>query len=242
MGKEIISGEDFYSTVVDMGEEVEFLTDPIIKQYASITAYRATGTTNLTDGVYQYRGVMTFDSVQQQNELIGEYFKRQTNKASVHILTGVLPENTTYKIGQIYAVECNDKVDIISHYVDGAINEFGEREKEPVYIAKDVDCYITVISKNLYDQTPGSYTTAITNLLLPAKTKLTLGNTVIKKGFVYDSNKKENVYMDVKYKVESVDASLMDILEIKNTNEDGETVTKQKYVGVLRCTITEDIG
>lgn len=255
MGLEVISGEDFYTTVVDMGEEIEFLTNPTIKQYASITSYRATGTTNLTDGVYQYRGVMTFDSVDQQNELIGEYFTRQTNKRAVHILTGVLPENTTYKIGSVYAIECNEKIDIISHFEDGAEDEFGEVEQIPVYLAKNVDCYITVTNRPLVSGVAGYFVETITNLTLPAKYQLTTDSIVVKKGFVFDDETKETKYTDIRYQVESIDASLMDVIE-KEVEEEVEIepdpenpdapttetqlVKKTFFVGILRCTITED--
>lgn len=256
MGKEIISGEDFYATVVDMGEEIEFLTDPIIKQYASITAYRATGTTNMTDGAYQYRGVMTFDDVSQQNELLGEYFKRQTNKEPVHILASVIPENTTPKIAEVYALECNDKVDIISHYEEGEPDKYGDRPKIPVYIAKDVDCFVTVTQRQLTEQSPGLLVATVTNIILPAKYKLTYDNVVVKKSFVFDDETKENVYTDVKYQVESVDTSMMDMIEkevevevegeVDPENPDveppitTEIVKEQKFVGILRCTLTED--
>ena len=61
---QLVDGIDFYATIVDMGEEITFLTDPPIKPYASIAPHR---TTNTTDGAYWYRGAMTFDGVEQQN-------------------------------------------------------------------------------------------------------------------------------------------------------------------------------
>lgn len=245
MGREVISGEDFYDTVVDMGEEIEFLTDPVIKQYASITAYRATGTTNMTDGAYQYRGVMTFDNVEQQNELLGEYFKRQTNKVPVYMLTSTLPENTTPLIATCYCVECNDKIDIITHYEKGKPDEFGVQEMIPVYLAKDVDCYITVTQRQLAEAQAGSIVSTVTNILLPAHYLLSQNNIVVKKVPVYDDSINQNVLKDVEYRVDSIDTSLLDVIqkEIIETNEDGEEITKMvdKIVGVMRCFLTEAI-
>lgn len=271
MGREVISGEDFYATVVDMGEEVEFLTEPPIYGYASIAPHR---TTNTTDGAYWYRGVMTFENTEQQNELIGEYFKRQTNKTPVHILTSVMPENTTDKIAEVYAVECNDKVDIISHYEKSEPDKYGATQQIPIYLAQNVDCYITVTQKPLSEQKAGAFIETVTNLLIPAKFMLAIENVVVKKGFVFDDETKTNIYTDIKYQVESVDTSMMDAIEKeieveiepkpderkieKETNDNNnETAEKTegpdipdkpqieikkitKFVGILRCTITED--
>lgn len=222
---QLVDGNDFYATVVDMGEEITFLTDPPITQYASIAMHR---TTNTTDGAYWYYGAMTFDDVEQQNTLIGEYFTRQTNSGPKNILTAVMPENTTPKLGTVYTVECNETIDIISHYEGtGEYNEFGEEIQEPVYLAKDVDCYMTMTLERVNSETAGYFVQTITNLTLPAKFTLSTENIVLKRGFVYDKSLKKNVYQPVKYKVESIDTSLMDVV-------DG------KIVGVLKCMLTED--
>lgn len=245
MGRVPVDGEVFVASIRNLGEEVEFLTDPVINQYASIVAYRATGTTNMTDGTYQYRGAMTFDSVEQQDKLIGEYFRRQTNKTPVYFVASILPENTTPHLGSVYCVECNDKVDIISHYVDGERDEFGEPTKEPVYVAKDVDCYITVTQKQLTEAQAGAIVETVTNLLLPAKYLVSQNNTVLKKVPVFDTELKKNVLKDVAYRVDSIDTSLMDILqkEVTVENEDGEEETQivEKYVGILRCFLKEAV-
>jgi hypothetical protein len=224
-----LDGSDFVDTIVEMGEVVTFKTDPEITLYASVAPHR---TTNTTDGSYWYHGVMTFDSVAQQEQLIGEYFNRQTNPSPAHILTSVMPENTTAHMAEVYAVECNEKVDIISHYEkDAEPDEFGVRGEHPVYSAKNVDCYITVTQKPLSDQTSGAFIATITNLLIPAKYMLTQNNTVVKKGFVFNDKAKKTEYTDVEYTIESVDASMMDVLVDDDENE--------KYVGILRCTMTE---
>lgn len=223
--REMISGEDFYNTIVDMGEDVTFLTDPEIKQYASIAPHR---TTNTTDGAYWYKGVMTFEDVNQQNKLLGEYFKRQTNSFPKHILTAVMSENTTPKIAEVYAVECNDVVDIISHYEKGERNEFGVEELIPVYLAQGVDVYISVVQKPLIEQVAGAFVETLTNMIIPARFAVSPDNIILKEGIVFDDDLKQNVLKKVPYRIQSVDPSMMDII-------DG------KYVGILRCSLREDI-
>ncbi len=223
--RERISGEDFYDVIVDLGEDITFLTDPEIKQYASIKPHR---TTNTTEGAYWYKGVMTFEDVYQQNRLIGEYFKRQTNSEPKHILTAVMSENTTPKIATVYAVECNDVVDIISHYEKGDRNEFGVEEQIPVYLAKNVDVYISVVQKPLIEQTTGAFVETLTNMIIPAKYAVSPDNVILKEGIVFDDDLKKNVLKKVPFRIQSVDPSMMDIIA-------------GQYVGILRCSLREDI-
>lgn len=225
MLRQLVDGTDFHDTIVDMGEEITFLTDPPIKQFASIAMHR---TTNTTDGAYWYYGAMTFDGVEQQNSLIGEYFTRQTNSGPKNILTAVMPENLTPTMGTVYSVECNETVDIISHYEKtGEYNEFNEEILEPVYLAKGIACYMTQTLERVNNETGGFFVQTITNLTIPAKITLSTENVVLKHSFVFDNAQKKNVYQPVRYRVESIDTSMMDVI-------DG------KIVGILKCLLTED--
>lgn len=226
MLRELVDGIDFYETIVDMGEEITFLTKPEIKQFASIAPHR---TTNTTDGSYWYTGAMTFDSVEQQNSLIGEYFTRQTNPVPKNILTAVMPENTTDKMATVYSVECNETIDVFSHFEGtGEYNEYGEEIEEPVYLARNVDCYMTVTLSKLEDTVPGKLVKTISTFILPAKITLSENNIIFKKDFVFNPKTNKNEYTDVKYTIESIDTSMMDVV-------DG------KFVGVLKCMATKDI-
>lgn len=220
---QLIDGEDFYTTIVELGEEIIFLTDPQIKQYASITPQRST---NTTDGAYWYTGAMTFDGVDQQNKLIGEYFTRQTNAGPKNILTAVMPENTTPKLATVYSVECNEVVDIVSYYEKGK-DEYGDPVDTPVYLAKDVDCYMTMTLERVDNASAGYFVQTITNLVIPAKYTLSSKSVVMKNTFVFDETEKKNVYKKIPYRVESIDTSMMDVV-------DGQVV------GVLKCLLTED--
>lgn len=227
MLRQLADGLDFYETVVDMGEEITFLTNPTIKQFASITPHR---TTNKTDGSYWYTGAMTFDGIDQQNSLIGEYFIRQTNPIPKNILIKAMPENTTPNMATVYSIECNEKIDIISHYEKtGQLNEYGEEIESPVYLAKDVDTYMTMSFAKLEDSTPGRIVKTVTNFTLPAKFTLSEQNIILKKTFVFDQKEKANKYEFVKYKIESIDTSMMDFVN-------------NKPVGTLKCMTTESYG
>lgn len=220
----MIDGFDFYQTIVEDGEQILFQNEEQTVQYASIAPHRAT---NTTDGSYWYRGAMTFDSISQQERLIGEYFTRQTNPNPMHILTSVMPENTTERVAEVYAVECNDKISIVSHYEVSGKDKFGDDIYEPVYIAEDIDCYTTVTQRPLSEQIQGNQAAMTTNVLIPAKHTLSIQNAATKKGFAFNSQTKQNEYTDIKYKIESIDLSMMDIVD-------------DKPVGIIRFTMTED--
>lgn len=225
MLQQLLDGNDFYATIVEMGEEITFLTEPNIIRYASIAPHRIT---NTTDGAYWYRGAMTFDSVEEQNKLIGEYFTRQTNAGPKYILTSVMPENTTPKMATVYAVECNEVVDVISHYQDtGEVDKYGEPIIEPVYLAQDIDVYMTMTLERIQTETPGGFIETKTVIWLPAKTTISSSNIVLKQSFVFDKKLQKNVYSKIKYRVESIDTSMMDIVN-------------EQPVGVVKCLLTED--
>lgn len=223
--KETIDGSDFYDTIQDLGETIIFKTEPEIIQYASITPQR---TTNTTDGAYWYTGAMTFDDVEQQNRLIGEYFTRQTNPAPLNILTAVMPENTTPKVATVYSVECNETVDLVSHYQKtGEKNEYNEDIYEPIFIAQDVPVYSTMTLAKLQEETVGSMVETVLNLIVPAKYALSQDNIVLKPSFVFDNKLKKNVYKKIKYRFESIDTSMMDMID-------------DVPVGIMKCMLTED--
>lgn len=220
-----IDGSAFHETIVRMGEKVTFLTDPEVIQYASITPHR---TTNTTDGAYWYTGAMTFDGVEQQNSLLGEYFIRQTNSQPKNILTAVMPENTTPKMATVYSVECNETIDIISHYEDtGEVNKYGEKIMAPVFLAEGVDVYMTMVLLENKNTVAGGLVETVTNLIIPARFTISYENTILKKSFVFDNVEKKNKIAEIKYRVQSIDTSMMDIID-------------DKPVGILKCLLTED--
>lgn len=223
-----VSGEDFYTLLAEMGERVVFLSeseeDEPIYQFASITPHR---TTNTTDGAYWYTGNITFDNLEQQTDLLGRYFVRQTNPNPHYILTAVMPENLTPKLGIIYCVECNEIVDIISHYNEtGEFNEFGEAIKEPIFIAKDVKAYSTKTVKQTKTTDEGALVETVTNLLLPAKYKISNKTTFLIGEIVFNSSTKMNEYKKIEYEIESIDTSMA-------------YITEEKINGIIRCMLKE---
>lgn len=225
-----IQGNDFYEQIKELGEKVTF-TETGVVQYASIKPNMLNKAIGTTDGAYWYTGVMTFDDMDQQEKFSGAYFKRETQPNSTLMLYSVFPENSTPKVAITHCVECNEKVDIVSHYEDtGKINNYGEAIMRPVYAYKDVDVYYTTYTKEARDTLAGSMQETITYIMLPAKYALSSKNRIMKDTFVYDEVTHTNKLEKKPYQVESADTSLMDIMY-----EGGE----QKLVGIVKYLLKE---
>ena len=226
-----IGASDFYNTIKELGEEITFLDHDggteLSVQHAAIAPNRRNQAIGTTDGACWYAGNITFDSIEQQQILTGSYFRRTTKPQILMMLYSIFPENSTEHIGTVNCVECNDKVDIISHYEKtGEVNEFGEPIFAPVYIHRDVDCFFTVYTKEAKNAPVGAFVETVTYVTMPAKYTVSVKNTIMRKGFFFNETTKQNEYGMKPYKVESVDTSM--------TNEiNGE------LCGTVRYLITE---
>ncbi len=224
---EDIRGEDFYNVIKELGEQVTF-TETGNVQYASLKPNMLNKAIGTTDGAYWFTGVMTFDNMAQQEMSAGSYFKRSTQPNVTCMLFSIFPENSTPHVAITHVVECNEKVDIISHYEPtGEYNEYGEAIGQPVYAARDVDVYITAFNKDARDTAPGAMEETITYMTIPAKYMLSNQNIILKEGFVFDEKTKTNKLAKIPHRIESINYSMMD------KTPDG------KYVGLLICMLKE---
>ncbi len=221
-----VGGEDFYNTIRELGEKVTFVGSGL-EQYASLAPNMLNKAIGTTDGAYWFTGVMTFDNMNQQEELAGAYFKRETQPNSTLMIYSIFPENSSQKLAITHCVECNEKVDIISHNEPtGELNNYGKPIMGPVYAYRDVYAYVKSYTKDAKDSVAGSMEETITYLALPAKYTLSPKNIIMKDAFVFDEKTKKNVLKKIPYRIESIDTSMMD-------SYDG------KPNGILTCMIKE---
>lgn len=221
-----VGANDFYETIKELGEEVTFIETGNV-QYASLKPNMLNKAIGTTDGAYWFTGVMTFDDMKQQEMFAGEYFKRKTQPNSTLMLYSIFPENTTSRVAITHCVECNEKIDIVAYYEDsGGKNKYGEPIMKPVYAYKDVEAYITMFTKDARDTKVGSLEETAVYLMIPAKYTISSKNKVLKDTFVYDETTHTNKIERTPYQIESIDTSMMDII-------DGKTV------GLLKCLMKE---
>ena len=234
-----IGAEDFYDIIEELGQKITFENNGQkifaelpegqgIEQYASIVPNRANKAIGTAEGAYLFTGNMTFDSREQQDRLRGCYFKFNEMPINKFFLLSTFFENSTEKVAIVNCVECNEKIDIISYYKDtGEVDEFGEHIYEPVYLAKDVDSYITMFNKEARDVPTGAMISTVGYLMLPAWITVSASNTIMKKSFVFNEKTKQNEFKAIPYKIESIDTGLMD-------EKDGE------LIGAVKVMLTEE--
>ena len=222
--------DNFYNLLKRAGEIATFESADIdtlpIKQNVSLTPNKSNKAIGTTEGTYLYIGEMTFDSVEQQQELIGKTFSREINPKTRFVLLSVAPSPFTEKFGTIQCMLCNDKIDIVSHYERTGYNEFNEPIYEPIYIGKDIDVYTSMAVKEAKNITVGEIDRSITFMTIPVKYPVSPKNTILKGAWVFNDDTKQNEYIKIPYKIDSIDTSLMDEVN-------GE------YFGVLKCYLTE---
>ena len=222
-----VGGNDFYEVIKEYGEKVRFV-DTGKEQYASIKPNMLNKAIGTTDGAYWLTGVMTFDDMADQEQAAGAYFKRSTQPNVTCMIYAIFPENATQKLAITHVVECNEKVDIVSHYVDtGEEDEYYNPIKRPVYAERDVDVFISMYTQAAKDAVVGSVDTTTMYMMIPAKYTISSENRIMKDTFVYDPETHKNVLKRLPYQVESVDTSMMDI------SANGTPI------GILKCLLKE---
>ena len=234
-----VKAEDFYDAIVDLGETIEFLPKAVpdtmpeginegsLIQHASIAPNRANKAVATTEGAYLFTGNITFDNMKQQERFVGRYFIRQAQPSVKNILTSVFPENSTPRVGTVQVTECNETVDVISHYeATGEYDEYGSEIVAPVYLHRNIDAFVTSLTKTVKEEEVGALDKTLTYMTVPAEYTISAKNIVMKPSFTFNEITKRNEYVKTPYKVDSIDTSMMDVV-------DGE------IVGTVKCLLLE---
>ena len=221
---------DMYNTLVELGERADFYdkdTNEIVAtQYLSITPNKSNKAIGTTEGTYLYIGTMTFQSLAQQKDLRGTLFNREADNSERFELLSVSPCPFTEKIGTIQCMMCNDFVDIISHYDTTGYNQWNEPIVSPIYTGKNIPIYTTMVNKPAQNVTVGALDKSITFMTISAKYPISQKSIIMKRAFIFNEETKQNEYIKIPYKIESIDTSMVDELN-------GE------LTGVIKCYLSE---
>lgn len=226
-----IDFQDFYDMITDLGENIKFKLDDgreINTKCAIVPQHKKVN----SDGIYQKYGNMIFpDGYEQQELLWGEYFERESvPNGTKSILRGISNEVICDgKIGTVYVAECNETVDIVSYFETETNTETGDTEETPVYAYKNIPVYMKMETREQTSTQIGSVIQTSTILIIPAKYNLSLNNVILKDNFIWDSENKKNIWAKTRYKIESIDTSMM--------SYNGKT---GQFKGVLTCLLSED--
>lgn len=226
-----IDFQDFYDMITDLGENVQFtLGDGTIinTKCAIIPQHKKVN----SDGLYQKYGNMIFpDGYSQQELLWGEYFERESVPNSTkNILIGTSNEVICNgKIGTVYVAECNETIDVVSYFETETDPETGDVEEIPIYLYKDIPVYMKVSTREQTSTQMGSVIQTATTLIIPARYNISMTNIILKDNIIWDNTNKQNIWAKTRYKIESIDTSMMG-----RNNETGQ------FKGILTCLLSED--
>lgn len=155
---------------------------------------------------YLQKGTATFPDIDAQTTFRGCYFHRAINPHRTYILVSTIPEPTDGRIGDVFAVECNETVKLA--YLEEQINEKHDTITVPVPFAEDVQVYFDTTLQKQRRSSDGNFEQTLYYMQIPARYGLSEDQVVLRKSFVWNNELKKNELVDTRYRVESVTLSM----------------------------------
>ena len=162
---------------------------------------------------YLQKGTATFPDIESQTTFRGCYFHRAINPERTYILVSTIPEPTDERVGDVFAVECNETVKLA--YLEERENEKGDRETIPVVYAEDVQVYFDTTLQKQRRSSDGNFEQTLYYMQMPAHYGLSDDQVVLRKSFKWNDKEKKNELVDVRYRVEAI------TLSMTTTDEEG---------------------
>lgn len=213
-------GENFYEIMLDndMAEDVT-LTDPDGESVTlRMSVIPNTKSSYMqTEREYLLYGVMTFPDEASTIEYRGCYFTRNKYAGRVYILMSTIPEPSDSRLATVFVEQCNNKVDIA--YLENVEDpNTGDIVTVPTVFAEDVDVYVTSKLQREQETQDGNLDRTIWTMTMPAAYTIAQGQVVLMNGFVEKDvvvnnvSTKQNVLEKKRYRVDSIDASMMSVI------------------------------
>lgn len=155
---------------------------------------------------YLQKGTATFPDIDAQTTFRGCYFHRAINPHRTYILVSTIPEPTDGRIGDVFAVECNETVTLA--YLEEQVNEKFDRITVPVPFAEDVQVYFDTTLQKQRRSSDGNFEQTLYYMQMPAHYGLSEDQVVLRKSFKWNDELKKNELVDTRYRVESVTLSM----------------------------------
>jgi hypothetical protein len=206
-------GNDFYNLMqdADMAEEV-VVTSPSGTQYAlKLSAVPNTKSSYMqAEREYMFYGVMTFPDAATAIALRGSYFVRSRFPTRKYMLVSVIPEPTNAKIASVFAMEATELVDI-ARLVETVNTTTGNTEITATVVQADVSAYVTETLQRQQQTADGNTDKTICTVRFPARYTLSTSNVILRYGFEMNPATGLNVLKKIRYRVDSIDTSMMHI-------------------------------
>jgi hypothetical protein len=207
------AGADFYNLLQDptMAEDV-VITSPSGTQYAQkMSAVPNTKSSYMqAEREYLFYGVMTFPDAATAIALRGSYFVRSRFPTRKYMLVSVIPEPTTPKIANIFAMETTEVIDI-ARLVETTNATTGNTELGATVVQSGVYAYVTETLQRQQQTTDGNADKTICVAKFPARYTLSNSNIILRYGFEMNPTTGVNALKKIRYRVDSIDTSMMNI-------------------------------
>lgn len=201
-------GNNFYNMVLDMGEDYTLTKIDDTEYTGKISIVAKTASTYmLAEREYLMNGVATFPDVDSQTTFRGCYFHRQINPKRTYILVSTVPKDTTEYIAEIYAIECNATVSLA--YALEKEDEKGDIISYPEVYKEDVQVYWDSTLQKQRRSSDGNFDQTLYFMQIPARFGIAQDEIVIRKMFQYNEEDEENQWIDVRFRVETVDLAMI---------------------------------
>lgn len=174
---------------------------------------KTTSTYMLSEREYLYSGTATFPDRDAQTTFKGCYFNRQTNPDKTYLMVSTVPEPTDERIADVYVVQCNAKVSL--GYPIESVDEKGDRVQTVKNYEDDVLAFFDSTLQKQRRSSDGNFEQTLYYMQIPASYGVAPEHVVTRKLSKYNEKTGKTELTDTRFRVESVDHSLM------TTDEDG---------------------
>lgn len=201
-------GNEFYNLMMELGEDYILETHDDDEYIGKISLKAKTSSTYmLAEREYLMIGTMTFPDVEAQKTFRGCYLKRTIDPNRYYVLVSTIPEPTEPRVADVYVMECNETVDLA--YLKKEKDEKFNDVTVPIVFEEGVKVYFDSTVQKQRRSSDGNFDQTLYYMQMPAHYGLSQDQVVLRKMFKWDAKKKKNVLTTTRFRVESVDLSLV---------------------------------
>lgn len=210
-------GKNFYSVMQDLGENY-IVETPNGEEWTGKLSIEAktTSTKLMEEREYLMKGTATFPDIEAQTTFRGCYFKRAINPLKTYLMVSTMPEPTDERIGSVFAVECNETVDLA--YLETREDEKFNKVTVPVVYKENVRVYFDTTLQKQKRSSDGNFDSTQYFMQMPARFGISEDLVVLRKVFKWNDKTKTNEITKVRYRVEAVTLSMATIDDDNNVN------------------------
>lgn len=200
-------GFQFENLIGDMGEDYLLETPDGEEWVGKLSIVAKTASTYmLAEREYLMSGVATFPDIKSQTDFRGCYFTRQINPERTYILVSTIPKDTTEKVAEIYAIECNATVSL--GYLMEKMDEKADRISVVKKFAEDIDVYWDSTVQKQRRSSDGNFDQSMYYIQIPARFGLSQDQVVIRKTSSFNEETGEVEIKETRFRVEGVDLAM----------------------------------